>query len=76
MRCIFCNRPLLRATVMLGGHPVGPDCSRKHSLIGPTVKSKRIERMPRPPAQPKTYRDRHTVDLFDDYGGSIAAPDG
>lgn len=76
MRCIFCNRPLTRATVILGGHPVGPDCSRKHSLIGPTVKSKRIERVPKPPRPKHPLRDTSTIDLFDEPSGSMETPGG
>lgn len=71
MRCIFCNRPLLRATVMLAGNPVGPDCARRHNLGGATgAAAKRITRVPRSPPKPKIERDPHTVDMF---SGSAAA---
>lgn len=77
MKCIFCNRPLKHATVMLAGNPVGPDCARRHNLIGSSATgSKRVERVPRPPKQPQSYRDPHTVDLFEDMTGAEIEPNG
>lgn len=71
MKCIFCNRPLKHATVMLAGNPVGPDCARIHNLIGASATgNKRVERVPRPPAKPKIERDPHTIDLFDGLTGA------
>lgn len=76
MQCIFCNRPLKQATVMLSGNPVGPQCARKHNLLGTAATpNKRVERVPRPPRS-KSERDPHTIDLFDDGTGSIKEPSG
>lgn len=76
LRCIFCNRALQQATVMLSGNPVGPDCARKHNLLSPAAKAnKRVERVPRPPKS-KSERDPHTIDLFGDGSGSIKEPSG
>ena len=63
MQCFFCTRPLRQATVLLNGHPVGPDCARKHNLLASSG-NKRIQRAPKPPAAPKLERDPHTADMF------------
>lgn len=77
MECIFCRRPLQHATVMLAGNPVGPHCARIHNLIGSSATgNKRVERVPKPPKQPKSYRDPHTVDLFEEINGAESEPRG
>lgn len=76
LTCIFCSRPLSRATVMLSGNPVGPSCARKHNLLGTAATpNKRVERVQRV-AKPKSERDPHTGDLFDELSGSTITPDG
>lgn len=76
MNCIFCSRPLKHATVMLAGNPVGPDCARRHLLIGTgAAHNKRVERMPRPP-KPVPKRDPDTLEMFPDHDGAIPQPDG
>ena len=42
MKCIKCNRPLARAVVTLGGHPVGPKCAKSMNLLTPR-QAKRIK---------------------------------
>lgn len=76
MKCFFCTRPLRQATVLLNGHPVGPDCARKHNLMGPSAKGKKtVQRVKKAP-KPKQVVDKFTRDLFDDDAGSISAQAG
>lgn len=76
LRCIFCTRPLKRAAVTLSGNPVGPDCARKHNLIGTTaIHNKRVERVPRP-SKPAVQRDPDTLEMFPDHDGAIPPPSG
>lgn len=66
LTCIFCNRPLSQATVMLAGNAVGPTCARRHNLIGASVKpNKQVTRVKKPPKQ-KSVIDKYTRDLFSD----------
>jgi hypothetical protein len=66
MRCFFCRRALFAPTIFINGHPVGNVCAKKHNLIGSSATgNKRVERVHRPPKKPATYRDPHTVDLFE-----------
>lgn len=76
MKCFFCTSPLRQATVLLNGHPVGPDCARKHNIIGPSAKGKKtVQRVKKAP-KPKQPVDKYTLDLFDDIAGSISAQAG
>lgn len=70
-RCFFCRRPLIAPTIFVNGHPIGRVCAKKHNLIGSSATgSKRVERVPKPPAKPKVERDPHTIDLFDGLTGA------
>ena len=66
MRCIFCKRSLKRAEVMLDGHPVGPDCAKKHNLLAQGItKRKHIKRAKKVKAQHQPERCPDTLDLFE-----------
>lgn len=54
MICIMCNRRMLTAAIMLGGHPVGPKCAKKRGLIEPRRRKKS-----------EAERDGKTMDLFE-----------
>ena len=54
MICVMCNRRMLTAAIMLGGHPVGPKCAKKRGLIDSNKRKKS-----------EAERDEKTMDLFE-----------
>jgi hypothetical protein len=65
--CAFCGRLTLHPAVMIGIHPVGPKCAKRHNLL-PLAGQKRGLAAPARPAplgrRSVAHRDDRTPDLF------------
>ena len=64
MRCAFCNRPMLQATVMIGAMPIGPTCARKAGLVDLARKKAGVLRLGRLGCAGLRRPDPQTLDLF------------
>jgi hypothetical protein len=63
--CVLCGRPMVKAAVMIGSHPVGPKCAQRAGLM-PLAKRKGGLVFPVLRRKPVVQRYPQTAELFDE----------
>ena len=65
MKCVLCNKPMLRAAVLIAGMPVGPVCAKRAGLM-PLAAKKRGAVTPGPAYRKHaTRQELDQLDLFE-----------
>ncbi len=67
--CAFCGRLTLHPAVMIGIHPVGPKCAKRHNLLPLATRKAGLVSPATGPKSPwhgsRATRDDRTPDMFE-----------